>query len=93
MNTNTFTAHTAGAPEARLLTFHNWVHLNRGDRITVSRPGHLPEPGTVDDVSDDARYFWARIDGRGRVLVFHGDGSVIHTFHPATGRHRSSHLA
>ncbi|WP_045731099.1 hypothetical protein [Pseudarthrobacter chlorophenolicus] len=91
MNTNAYAACTSVTPEGRLLTFHNWVHLNRGDRITVSRPGHLPQPGTVDDVSDDASYFWARIDGLGRVLVFHGDGSVVHTFHLAAGRHHTSH--
>lgn len=64
-------------PQSRLLSYHNWIHLNRGDRVIVKRTGCAPEHGTVDDVGEDASYFWVWIDGQGRNLIFHGDGSVI----------------
>jgi hypothetical protein len=66
------------APQARLLDYHNWVHLNPGDRVIVKRYGFEPEHGTVDIVSEDATYFWVWIDGQSRILIFHGDGTVIH---------------
>jgi hypothetical protein len=65
-------------PQSRLLSYHNWIHLNPGDRVIVKRTGRAPEHGTVDDVGEDATYFWVWIDGQGRTLIFHGDGSVIH---------------
>ena len=66
---------TAGA---YLLSYHSWVHLNPGDRIVVKRSGFAPEQGTVDEISEDASYFWVWIDGQSRILIFHGDGSAIH---------------
>jgi hypothetical protein len=66
------------APQTRLLSYHNWIHLKPGDRVIVKRTGCAPEHGTVDDVGEDASYFWIWIDGQGRTLIFHGDGSVIH---------------
>jgi protein involved in polysaccharide export with SLBB domain len=66
------------APQARPLDYHNSVHLNPGDRVIVKRTGFEPEHGTVDNVSEDAPYFWAWMDGQSRILVFHGDGTVIH---------------
>jgi hypothetical protein len=67
---------TYGA-EDRALTYEDWVQLNQGDRVLVQRPGHTPQQGTVDDVSEDATYFWTWLDGHGRVLIYDGDGSVI----------------
>jgi len=69
-------------PQTRLLSYHNWIHLNPGDRVIVKRTGCAPEPGTVDDVGEDASYFWVWIDGQSRILIFHGDGSVIHKIFP-----------
>ena len=66
----------------RLLSYHNWIHLNPGDRVILKRTGCAPEHGTVDDVGEDASYFWIWIDGQGRTLIFHGDGSVIHKILP-----------
>ena len=65
-------------PQSRLLSYHNWIHLNPGDRAIVKRTGCAPELGTVDHVGEDASYFWVWIDGQGRTLIFHGDGSVSH---------------
>jgi hypothetical protein len=64
--------------KARPLSYHNWVHLNPGDRVTLKRNGFAQEQGTVDDVGEDATYFWVWIDGQGRTLIFHGDGSILH---------------
>jgi hypothetical protein len=64
--------------QSRLLSYHNWIHLNPGDRVIVKRTGCVSEGGTVDVVGEDASYFWVWIDGQGRTLIFHGDGSVIH---------------
>jgi hypothetical protein len=66
------------ATKARPLDYRNWVHLNPGDRVIVKRYGFEPEHGTVDIVSEDATYFWVWIDGQSRILIFHGDGTVIH---------------
>ncbi|MEE9095176.1 hypothetical protein [Pseudarthrobacter phenanthrenivorans] len=75
-------AQMAGPPTvtvgARPLSYHNWVHLNPGDRVTVKRRGFEAEQGTVDEISEDASYFWVWIDGQSRILIFHGDGSAIH---------------
>jgi hypothetical protein len=70
------------APQARLLDYHNWVHLNPGDRVIVKRSGFEPEHGTVDIVSEDATYFWVWIDGQNRILIFPGDETVIHKILP-----------
>jgi hypothetical protein len=64
--------------KARPLSYHNWVHLNPGDRVTLKRNGFAQEQGTVYDVGEDATYFWGWIDGQSRTLIFHGDGSNIH---------------
>jgi hypothetical protein len=64
--------------QTRLLSYHNWIHLNPGDRVIVKRTGCAPERGTVDDIGEDASYFWVWIEGQSRILIFHGDGSVIH---------------
>lgn len=69
-------------PQARPLDYHNWVHLNPGDRVIVRRSGFAPEQGTVETVGEDATYFWVWIDGQSRILIFHGDGSVIHKILP-----------
>ncbi|MBP1136538.1 hypothetical protein JOE31_002770 [Arthrobacter sp. PvP023] len=66
---------TAGAVP---LSYHNWIHFNPGDRIIVKRSGFAPEHGSVDEISEDASYFWVWIDGHSRILIFHGDGSAIH---------------
>ncbi|WP_461175167.1 hypothetical protein M1D93_20795 (plasmid) [Arthrobacter sp. Z1-9] len=66
------------ATKATPLDYHNWVHLNPADRVIVKRYRFEPEHGTVDIVSEDATYFWVWIDGQSRILIFHGDGSVVH---------------
>jgi len=75
---NVLTLGTKGRP----LSYHNWVHLNPGDRVTVKRSGLAHEQGTVDAVGEDATYFWVWIDGQSRTLIFHGDGSIIHKILP-----------
>lgn len=35
-----------------------------------------PAQSTVDEISDDASYFWVWIDGQSGILIFHGDGPV-----------------
>jgi hypothetical protein len=74
---------TTFGSRSRPLSYHNWVHLNPGDRVTVQRGGFGPEHGTVDDVAEDATYFWVWIDGQGRSLIINGDGSAIHKTPPA----------
>ncbi|MDQ0118705.1 hypothetical protein J2T22_001891 [Pseudarthrobacter defluvii] len=32
----------------------------------------------MDEISEDASYFWVWIDGQSRILIFYGDGSTIH---------------
>jgi hypothetical protein len=59
-------------------SYHNWIHLNPGDRIIVKRSRFAPEQGTMDEVSEDASYFWVWIDGQSRILIVQGDGSAIH---------------
>lgn len=68
---------STAAVGARPLSYHNWVHLNPGDRVIVKRHGFSPEQGTVDEISEDASYFWVWIHGQSRFLVFHGDGSAV----------------
>ncbi len=78
MITKSPTAHkTKDAGGARPLSYHNWIHLNPGDKIIVKRNGTAPTLGTVDEISEDASYFWVWIDGQSRTLIFHGDGSTI----------------
>ncbi|XAZ32300.1 hypothetical protein AAHB34_05565 [Paenarthrobacter ureafaciens] len=43
----------------------------------MKRNGTAPTLGTVDEISEDASYFWVWIDGQSRTLIFHGDGSTI----------------
>jgi hypothetical protein len=59
------------------LDYDDWVHLNAGDRVLVQGPGCPLQNATVDDVGDDATYFWLWIDGYGRKMTFDGDGSEI----------------
>lgn len=73
MNGDTLASHRTLATKAPL-DYHNWVHLNPGDRVIIKRNGFQPEYGTVDDLSEDARYFWGRVDGLRRILIFHADG-------------------
>ncbi|MHC6593978.1 hypothetical protein [Arthrobacter sp. C152] len=68
---------TSTGSESRPLDYHNWIHLNPGDKVVVKRTGCAPEHGTVDDLSEDASYFWVWIDGQSRILIFQGDGTVI----------------
>ncbi|TSE16699.1 hypothetical protein B1A87_013490 [Arthrobacter sp. KBS0703] len=35
-------------PQTRLLSYHNWIHLNPGDRVIVKRTGCASEHGAVD---------------------------------------------
>lgn len=69
---------TAAGSQTRLLDYHNWIHLNPGDRVIVKRPASPSEPGTVDDIAEDASYFWVRIDGQSRILISPGDGTITH---------------
>lgn len=68
---------TLYSDKARALPYEDWVHLNQGDRVVVQRPGNAPQRGTVDDVNEDASYFWIWLDGHGRILIYDGDGLVI----------------
>ncbi len=65
------------AARAVPLSYHNWIHLNPGDRVIVKRSGFAHEHGTVDEISEDASYFWIWVDGQSRVLIFHGDGAAV----------------
>ena len=38
---------TFPGPQTRLLSYHNWIHLNPGDRVIVKQTGCAPERGTV----------------------------------------------
>jgi len=69
---------TLPGSQSRLLDNHNWIHLNPGDRVSVKRHGCEPERGTVDDIAEDASYFWVRIEGHSRTLISHDDGTTIH---------------
>lgn len=81
MHPNAFTRHPAMnqlRPSHKPLAPNDWAHLNTGDAVTVKRAGEPPLSGEVDDVSDDAKIFWVQLhDGRGRILVCAGDGSVV----------------
>jgi protein involved in polysaccharide export with SLBB domain len=52
--------------QTRQLDYHNWIHLNPGDKVIVKQPASPPEHGTVDDIAEDASYFWVWIDGHSR---------------------------
>ena len=69
---------TSTGSQTRLLDYHNWIHLNPGDRVVVKQPASPPERGTVDDIAEDASYFWVWLDGHNRILISHGDGTTIH---------------
>ncbi|MET3774255.1 hypothetical protein ABIC98_003928 [Arthrobacter nitrophenolicus] len=58
--------------------YDDWVELNQGDRVRVRRPGGQVHSARVDDVAEDASYFWVWLDqARGRVLISKGDGSTV----------------
>ena len=59
------------------LPYEDWVYLDRGDEVVVQRPGHARRYGTVDELSEDASYFWVWLDGHGRMLIFPGDGTLV----------------
>ena len=82
MNGDTVSSPRTLATQARPLDYHNWVHLNPGDRVIVKRNGFEPEHGTVDDVSEDAKYFWVWVDDLSRILIFSGEGTVIYKVLP-----------
>ena len=65
-------------PQTRRLDYRHWIHLYPGDRVIVKQPGCPPEWGTVDDIAEDASYFWVWLDGHNRILISHGDGTTIH---------------
>ena len=62
----------------RPLTSDDRIHLKSGDEVIIERAGELPQRGEVDDVNEDASIFWIHLyGGRGRILVYEGDGSVV----------------
>lgn len=66
------------SPAAFHLPYEEWVNLNPGQRVWVLRQGEGLTQGTVDDVAEDASFFWIWLDeGKGRVLIYHGDGSFL----------------
>lgn len=69
--------HSTGDNDVCQLDFDDWVHLNEGDRVLVQVPGSPLLRATVEDIGDDATYFWLWIDGYGRKMTFDGDGSSI----------------
>jgi hypothetical protein len=80
MNGDTLATPGPLAAQARPIDDHNWVHLDPGDRVTATGNGFEPNHGTVDNVSEDATYFWVWINGPSRILIFHGDGTVTYGF-------------
>lgn len=67
-----------GFNESNELSYEDWVDLNPGNRVRIERPGERAASGSVDDVAEDASCFWVWLDdGRGRVLIFEGDGSTV----------------
>ncbi|WP_255770835.1 hypothetical protein [Pseudarthrobacter sulfonivorans] len=83
MNTDTQPVNAAfPGSQTRRFDCHNWIHLNPGDRVIVKRPACPPEHGTIDDLAGDGSYFWVRIDGRSRILISNGDGTIVHKILP-----------
>jgi hypothetical protein len=65
-------------PDSKILASDDWLYLNVGDAVVVQRAGELSHTGHVDDIAEDARLFWVQLDGgRGRILLYEGDGSVV----------------
>lgn len=61
-----------------LLLSEDWIYLNTGDKVVVHRQREARCSGRIDEVSDDATILWIHLDhGRGRILIFEGDGSMI----------------
>ena len=53
---------------------HEWVSLEKDDRVTVHRSWESRFTGTVDVVAEDGTVFWVWGDeGRGRFAVHAGD--------------------
>ncbi|MBT2585358.1 hypothetical protein [Arthrobacter sp. ISL-95] len=69
--------HSTGDYHVCKLGYDDWVHLDEGDRVLVQVPGSPLQNATVDDIGDDASYFWLWIDGYGRKMTFDGDSSTI----------------
>ena len=63
-------------PQSRLLSYHNWIHLNPGDRAIVKRTGCAPELGTVDHLSLLALAGELRSRGTGLRVLNLGGGDV-----------------
>ncbi len=63
-----------GAPLASEVPHHEWVSLEKHDRVTVHRGWESRFSGTVDVVAEDGTVFWVWGDeGRGRFAVHAGD--------------------
>jgi hypothetical protein len=57
----------------------DWVYLNIGDSVSVRRTNDSYRTGYIDAINDEATIFWVQLDeGRGRVLIYDGDGSQVH---------------
>ena len=80
MSTMDHPTHLTGSllPEEsyRLLEYDDWIYLNTGDHVVVHQPGYPLQGATVDEVAEDAAYFWLWVQGVGRVLIWDGDASI-----------------
>lgn len=62
----------------QLLPYDDWVELQPGSRVRIFRPGQAASYGVVDEVAEDASYFWTWLaEGRGQVLISEADGSTV----------------
>ncbi|BAS11967.1 hypothetical protein AHiyo8_02700 [Arthrobacter sp. Hiyo8] len=60
------------------MTYDDWIYLNAGDEVVVQRLGQPPLPGQIDEINEDATIFWVLLHcGRGRIMVYEHDGSVV----------------
>lgn len=73
-----FSATVSVASNSEPISSDDWIFLNVGDEVVVQRVGDCHRKGEIDDISDDARTFWVQLsEGRGRVMIFEGDGSEV----------------